>query len=137
MPLERNGVVSGAPARISRETRLRKHADFERVYRGGRRLFSEHLTVFFLARDAGPARVGFTVGRVLGNAVERNRLRRRLREAARLEFRDLGGAPADVVIHPRKSALGAGFAELRQQVANAFGKIGSAVASRPRDGGGQ
>ncbi len=43
---------SGVSARSSREARLRKHADFDTVYRNGRRLFSAHLTVFFLPRDA-------------------------------------------------------------------------------------
>jgi len=82
------------------------------------------MTVFFLCLDQGPARVGFTVTRTLGKAVERNRIRRRLREAARLNLGKVGNA-VDVVIHPKKSALAAGFAELREEIARAFERIAS------------
>jgi ribonuclease P protein component len=68
--------------------------------------------------DAGP-RVGFTVGRVLGGAVERNRMRRRLREAVRLELAALN-APVDVVINPKKLVLTADFADLVNEVGRAF-----------------
>ncbi|HYN15837.1 MAG TPA: ribonuclease P protein component [Terriglobales bacterium] len=125
-------TVGGAPARFSRPARLRKHADFEKVYRSGQRLFSAHMTVFFLRSDSGPARVGFTVPRALGAAVERNRIRRRMREAVRLNLRDLGDA-VDVVIHPKESALAADFARLREEMARAFARIrSSAVGRRPR-----
>ena len=117
-------AAGGAPAGFSRQARLRKHADFDQVYRNGRRLFSAHMTVFFLRLDSGPARIGFTVTRALGKAVERNRLRRRLREAARLNLGKLGNA-VDVVVHPKKSALAASFAQLQEEVARAFEKIGS------------
>jgi ribonuclease P protein component len=126
---EASRAVPGGSARqkFTRRDRLRKHADFDQVYRSGRRLFSAHLTVFFLRLDAGPARVGFTVTRALGKAVERNRIRRRLREAARLNLGKLGSA-VDVVVHPKKSALAASFAELQAEVARAFEKIGSSAA---------
>ena len=75
---------SGSRARFSRSSRLLRHADFERVYKQGQRHFAAHMTVFYLRRAQGDAaRVGFTVGRVLGGAVDRNRMKRRLREACR------------------------------------------------------
>ncbi len=117
-------TAGGASARFSRPARLRKHADFEKVYRNGRRLFFAHMTVFFLPRDRGPARVGFTVTRAMGTAVKRNRMRRRLREAVRLNLGAAGGA-VDVVIHPKKSALTAEFAALGEEIARAFAKIQS------------
>lgn len=101
---------------------LLKHADFDRVYREGKRHFSRPMTFFYLRRQtdspSGP-RVGFTVGRVLGGAVERNRMRRRLREAVRLELARLN-TPVDVVINPKKSVLTADFAELVKEVGRAF-----------------
>ena len=81
-----------AANRFPRSARLLRHADFERVYKQGRRHFSASLTVFYLQRPeteaarsatSGP-RIGFTVGRALGGAVQRNRMKRRLREAVRL-----------------------------------------------------
>ena len=68
-----------------RSGRLLRHSDFERVYKQGRRHFSAHMTVFYLRRAEGEGlRVGFTVGRVLGGAVDRNRIKRRLRESVRI-----------------------------------------------------
>jgi ribonuclease P protein component len=123
-------AAGSARAQFPRPARLRKHADFEQVYRSGQRLFSAHMTVFFLRRAGGPARVGFTVPRALGAAVERNRMRRRMREAVRLNRRDIGDA-VDVVIHPKKSVLAADFAGLREEMARAFARIkSSAVGPR-------
>jgi len=105
-----------------------RHADFEQVYKQGRRHFAAHMTVFYLPRDNNSGnnsntpqglRVGFTVGRVLGGSVQRNRMKRRLREAVRLS----GFPPevsADVVINPKRSLLGADFSDVKNQVARAF-----------------
>jgi ribonuclease P protein component len=112
--------------------RLLKHADFERVYKTGRRHFSGNMTVFFLRRtqrkDSSGAgdtpRVGFTVSRALGPAVVRNRIRRRVREAVRRHLPRLR-MPVDVVINPKKSALTAAFTQLADEVQRAFAKIES------------
>lgn len=113
--------------RFPRSLRLLKHADFDRVYKRGRRHFSSHMTVFYLPQDKGSARVGFTVGRVLGGAVERNRIRRRLREAVRLRRALLAG-PVDVVINPKKSAIRVEFSALLEEVEQAFQLIARRIA---------
>jgi ribonuclease P protein component len=102
--------------------RLLRHSDFERVYKQGRRHFSAHMTAFYLRRpddELKGARVGFTVSKALGGAVQRNRIRRRLREAVRLN-----GFPydmsVDVVINPKRSALSAEFSDLQNEVTKAF-----------------
>ena len=120
---------SGSRARFSRSSRLLRHADFERVYKQGQRHFAAHMTVFYLRRaQGGAARVGFTVGRVLGGAVERNRMKRRLREAVRRNLPR--GVPVDVVINPKKSLLTADFAELLDEVSRAFAVIQKATRNR-------
>jgi ribonuclease P protein component len=100
-----------------------RHADFERVYKQGRRHFSSHMTVFYLARElsqpAGSWRVGFTVSRALGGAVVRNRMRRRLREAVRLQW-PRNPLAADVVMNPKRSLLTAEFSDLLKEVSRAF-----------------
>jgi ribonuclease P protein component len=111
---------AASPAkRLATAARLRKRADFDRVYRQGRRHFGAHLSLFFLAGAEGGARVGLTVARALGGAVERNRIKRRLRAAVRLHYPALPPG-VDVVINPRKSVLRVEFAELCQEVASAF-----------------
>ena len=128
--LNRGGRARAAKARFPRSARLLRHADFERVYKAGRRHFSASMTVFFLPRPEQPAastgaaaapglRVGFTVGRALGNAVQRNRMKRRLREVVRLS-RPPAAAPADVVINPKKSLLTAEFDAVLNEVRRAF-----------------
>ena len=122
-----SGGESRRPASASgrrgfpKSAHLLKHADFDRVYREGKRHFSRPMTFFYLRRTDSPGgpRVGFTVGRVLGGAVERNRMRRRLREAVRLELARLN-TPVDVVINPKKSVLTADFGELVKEVGRAF-----------------
>ena len=110
--------------RFPKSQRLLRHADFERVYKQGRRHFAAHMTVFYLARAAEAAdgsvgsRVGFTVSKALGGAVQRNRMKRRLREAVRLQ--GVPGMDADVVINPRRTLLTADFADLRNEIAKAF-----------------
>ena len=124
-----------AGARFPKTSRLLKHADFDHVYQNGKRQFSGHMTVFSLRRDAGAPRVGFTVGRVLGGAVVRNRIKRRLREAVRRNLHALA-TPVDLVINPKKSVLTLDFAELEQEIGRAFEKISrqpSAVSGQEQE----
>jgi ribonuclease P protein component len=122
----------GAGRKNPRSGRLLRHADFERVYKQGRRHFSTHMTVFYLRRAEGKGlRVGFTVGRVLGGAVERNRMKRRLREAVRL-CRPIPGPAVDVVINPKKSLETAAFSTLLAEAGRAFEVIVHKLAEKPR-----
>jgi ribonuclease P protein component len=132
------------PARFPRTARLLRHADFERVYKQGRRHFSASMTVFYWPRPeevqtqertraGAPAphglRVGFTVGRALGGAVQRNRMKRRLREAVRLTPPPAGVA-ADVVINPKKSLLATDFTAVLNEVSRAFAVIGEKLSGK-------
>jgi len=107
--------------------RLRKHADYQRVYQQSRKHFSPSMTYFFAERLSLPAptagpRVGLTAGRVLGKAVERNRIKRRMREAVRQNLALLT-RNVDVVLHPRRTVLTAQFAQLQSEVSRIFTTI--------------
>jgi len=135
--VEQPAATAGAD--FPRAARLLKHSDFERVYKQGRRHFSSHMTVFYLRRAEGDssqgavgekgARIGFTVGRVLGGAVERNRIKRRLREAVRLRLAMLKGA-VDVVINPKKSVLTVEFSVVREEVGRALDVIAKKLVEK-------
>lgn len=100
-----------------------KHADFQAVYHDGKKHFSGNITVFYRWRnDAGGPRVGFTVGKILGGAVQRNRIRRRMRAAVQRHLRGLL-APLDVVMHPRKSVLSMDFVRLQAEVEQVLAAI--------------
>jgi ribonuclease P protein component len=122
--------------------RLRKHGDYQRVYKSGRKQSSASMSYFFRLRAqdelvphyAG-SRVGLTAGRVLGKAVERNRIKRRMREAARV---NLGLLPpfADVVLHPRRVVSEMDFGKLEREVAKIFSTISvQAKAAQLREAG--
>ena len=106
-----------------RSSRLLKHADFQTVYKQGRKHFSNNMVAFYFAsgRSGGP-RVGLTVGKVLGGAVERNRIRRRMRAALARHLGELG-KPLDLVLHPRKSVLTMDFAALDSEIGQVFAAV--------------
>lgn len=123
--------------RFSRVSRLLKHPSFEAVYKNGRRHFSSSMTFFYVLRPergsssgSERAQVGFTVGRPLGGAVERNRIKRRVRDAVRLNLPALNQAldrrslTAEIVINPKKSAMKS--TTLRDEVVRAFEAIADA-----------
>jgi ribonuclease P protein component len=70
---------------VQRRYRLSRSRDFDAVYRRGRSVSTRYLILYWFARDDadGEPRVGLAVPRAAGGAVERNRLKRRLREAWR------------------------------------------------------
>ncbi len=133
--------MSGTPrAKFPKSAHLLKHADFRRVYENGRRHFSGNLTVFYMHRPddanapgAGPVRVGFTVSRALGGSVDRNRIRRRVREAIRRQMTLLNGisGPIDIVINPKKSVLQVEFSVLSEEVSRALQTIRHKIEHGP------
>ncbi len=117
--------------------RLRRHADYQWVYKNGRKQFGKGMGYFYAVRpgpDAPDARrsettgprVGLTVPKALGKAVDRNRIKRRLREAVRSAL-PLLNAPVDVVLHPRRSAREAEWTVLKSEVAAVFRSVQSAA----------
>jgi ribonuclease P protein component len=111
-------------------TRLRRRADFQRVARG-RRANAESFALQLRARaenevaEAGP-RVGFTVTRKIGGAVERNRIRRRLKAALAAASAIAPNPDSDYVLVARRPALTRRFAALVADVERAFAQIGRA-----------
>jgi ribonuclease P protein component len=111
--------------------RLRKHADYQLVYKRGRKQFAKNIAYFHTVRpadrrsDTAGARVGLTVPKALGKAVDRNRIKRRLREAVR---RNLGllTAPLDVILHPRRIVMEMEFAALEREVGVIFRAVQAA-----------
>jgi ribonuclease P protein component len=102
--------------------RLRKHADYQRVYASSRKRQSALMSWFFSPQQEpnGP-RVGLTVGKVIGKAHERNRIKRRMREVLRRHI-DLLPAGFDLVLHPRRQVLIAEFSKLNDEVVRILGQ---------------
>ena len=112
---ETRPVVRQSMARL----RLRKHADYQRAYASGRKHQSASMSWFLAphvpAFDFPSPRIGLTAGKVLGKAHERNRIKRRMREALR-RHTDLFPSGCDLILHPRRSVLTMDFAKLEAEI---------------------
>ncbi|MBM3783823.1 MAG: ribonuclease P protein component [Acidobacteria bacterium] len=103
--------------RYPKTSRLLKPVDFRKVYDNGSRFSCPYFVAFLLrhSNESGPRtegpRIGFTLPRAVGNAVVRNRIRRRLRELVRLRIVQIDPA-LDIVFNPRRAAFAAPGSQL-------------------------
>jgi ribonuclease P protein component len=111
----RDAIASRPNSRFSRDSRLRRKPEFDRVYRDGRRQASRHFIVFSAANGLERSRFGMSVGRALGGAVLRNRIRRRLREVLRRLQQEIPSG-WDIILHPRASVASAKFQALAAEI---------------------
>ncbi|NLJ81095.1 MAG: ribonuclease P protein component [Firmicutes bacterium] len=95
--------------------RLRSPRDFGLVYRHGTPLFGKHLVLSALPTNLGVSRVGFAVSKKVGNAVIRNKVKRRLREITR-ELSPKITVGYDLVIGAKSSSAEASFEELKRDL---------------------
>ena len=121
------------PYAYQKSERLRKNSEFVATMQG-KRLSRDGLSLFFRQNDAGRFRVGISVGKKLGNAVRRNRLRRRLRDCI---GRVIGKRSAgyDLVFVARQDLAGREFSEVLKAVARVLER--SAILATGPEGGPQ
>ncbi len=102
-----------AGKRFPRRLRVLRREEFRRVFAEGRRISCPEFQIVMNPNDLGDARLGLAVGRAVGDAVTRNRVKRRLREVFR---RNYGAVPTaiDVVVVARVPAATASFARLEE-----------------------
>jgi len=103
--------------------RLRKRTDFLAVATGARAPVSGFVLQALERRKDGPVRVGFTVSKKVGNAVERNRVRRRLREVVRRAPPSEMQPGYDYVLIGRRRALDLPFGRLVEDFSHALGRV--------------
>lgn len=101
--------------------RLRKHAQFCRVQSRGRRIGGKFLLVIFAPSSFLAVRFGLTVSKRVGNAVTRNKVKRRLRDILRHHKAVLGGL--DVVWIARADAASASYEDLKHDVVELMDRI--------------
>ena len=99
--------------------------EFDRVYRNGRRRTSRQLIVFSAPNGLERSRFGMSIGRALGGAVVRNRIRRRLREILRRHRQEISSG-WDIILHPRGSVATSEFGALTEEL---LGLLRSALMS--------
>ena len=105
--------------------RLKRRAEFLRVASKGRKAPMPGVVLQALKRDDdAPARIGFTVTKKVGNAVIRNRTRRRLKEATRLLLAERGLTGVDLVLIGRDGTRKRDFPSLQRDIVRALEKAG-------------
>jgi ribonuclease P protein component len=140
---ERTHSSGEGDERFRRRQRLRSSQDFQRVRRRGRRISGAHLTLQYSRRTRGsagvpirksgelgppPVRIGFSVSKRVGNAVTRNLVKRRLREAVRHRLATLA-AGWDLVLTALPSASGVDYATLGTELDDLFTRAGVRLAT--------
>jgi ribonuclease P protein component len=102
---------------MHKKYRLRANADFQRVRRKGRTSVHPLLVVSVLPNDLEYSRFGFAVGRRIGKAVQRNRIKRRMRESVRMRIQN-GEITAgwDVVFIARRPIREASFHQVDETI---------------------
>ena len=119
-------MVDGGEGRFPATKRLKKRLDFKRVYRRGMAIEGSYFTFQLLPR-AGSSRLGITIPRGWGTAVERNRVKRLLREAFRRHGEIFFGM--DIIVRPHEVCKGRRAEEIEGLLIEEFKSGG-------RDGGG-
>lgn len=108
-------ALSGSKERLSFDQRLHRKADFDAVYREGRRSVDGLFAIVARRNSLGYARLGLSVGaRAVGNAVSRNRVKRLARESFRLQQHSLPSI--DIVVNARHGARHGDNANLRRSL---------------------
>jgi ribonuclease P protein component len=121
--------------------RLHKHADYQRAYAASRKRQSGTMSWFLAPQtgsetsDAAGPRVGLTAGKVLGKAHERNRIKRRMREALRRHV-ELLPEGCDLILHPRRGVLTIEFGKLEAELVRILHQA-QGEATRLKDSHGQ
>lgn len=106
---------------MGRAERLKQHQDFAAVYRQGKQYRDKLLVLRTLRTGCDGIRVGFTTSRAVGNAVVRNRVKRRLRAAVQTLSLDGGW---DIVFNARRITSGADYQQLRKSVERLMKRAG-------------
>jgi len=106
--------AAAASQRLPKSERLLRRSEFLRVQNHGRKLHTDAFLVFALPTGQARARIGVTVSKKVGNAVQRNRVKRLLREVYR---RNKSAMPErlDVVFVAKQKAAGLPYAAVEEQ----------------------
>ncbi|QNB47223.1 ribonuclease P protein component [Thermanaerosceptrum fracticalcis] len=101
---------------LPRRFRLKKKGDFKKTYYQGKSLANSYLVLYSFKRPENKeSRLGFSVSKKVGKAVERNKIKRRLREAAKLHLHELK-VPFDIIFIARPKIKGISFSDVEKNM---------------------
>ena len=105
------------------QERIRRKSDFSELYKRGRCDRGRYFNLIHLPNDLGHSRMAVVASRKVGNAVQRNRIRRRAKELFRRN-KDLLTSPVDLLLVSKKEMGDASWADLRERYAEALRSLG-------------
>ena len=111
--------IAGANT-FPKDFRLRKSAEFQKVYEGGAKRVSRSFVLFAMPNGLDHSRFGLTTPRKLGKAHDRNRVKRRVREILRTSVKSIPTG-FDFVLNPRRSANERNLEDLRTELVHLLG----------------
>lgn len=108
---------------MDKKYRLRKRRDFGYTYKKGKSLANSCLVLVYRKNGLGLSRVGFSISKKYGNAVARNKIKRRLKEIYRKRIDDIKPG-YDLIFIVRVGARGANFKKLENRMDNLLKRAG-------------
>ncbi len=118
---------------LPRVHRLRKRKEYREVYRIGGKAVGRYVVVFGLRRQQGGVRLGVTASKKVGNAVIRNRCRRRIREVFRLNRGRVAFAAIDLVVNARRDCALVPWAALERDYVRCLERLERNLRGRMAD----
>ncbi len=112
------GRLKSSREGFPRNFRIRKTSEYRRIYAAGRKIHRGPFVVFYLGNDTPHHRLGVTATKRIGNAVLRNRVKRRIREVFRREKSVLGSRGVDLVVNARRRVETIPWKELKEEFRN-------------------
>lgn len=100
---------------MEKKFRIRKSMEFKKVYNGGKNYWNRNLILYTRLNKLEESRIGITITKKIGNAVVRNKIRRRIKEIYRLNFYRIKGG-YDLVFIPKKNVVDISYKELESAV---------------------
>lgn len=96
---------------MEKKYRLRKNIEFKRVYNGGKNFWNRNLILYIKKNKLEESRLGITITKKIGNAVVRNKIRRRIKELYRLNMHRFKNG-YDLIFIPKKNVVDLSYKEL-------------------------
>ena len=118
--MSRNSDV--ASRHFGKSRRLRRRADFQKVFDSGQRIRGRFLTLLVATSQGSTPRLGVVASRKLGDAVRRNRAKRLIREIFRQSTQPDSHTGVDIVVIPRVELFGAAYATLEEDYRSVFAR---------------
>ncbi len=104
---------------MNKKNRLRKNMEFKKVYKSGKNYWNRNLILYVKKNGLEETRIGISITKKVGNAVTRNKLKRRIRELNRENLNDIKKG-YDLIIIPKKNAVDLSFKELESAIRHIY-----------------